>query len=445
MHKSLDPLKLFKDVSVRSPVMVAVSGGSDSIALLLLASAWANHRNVSLHVVTVDHGLRPEAAAEAAFVAGVSEALGHPHITLAWDGIKPASGISSAARDARYGLMAEFALDTGIETILTGHTLNDQAETILMRNERDGASSQSRGLSGMAKEVQLAENLVLKRPLLGLRRKDLRGLLHDNQQSWIEDPTNDDASYERVRVRRRINDDDGLISHLSRFGEINARERRLVCKAAAVFLKDPKNLRVNEGPVFEVAGKAVEALPVPVRLLSIQILIAAAGGAEYFVPSNRVLTFFENTEEKRITIGNAVLERRSDGLRIYREKRNLPSILVPPGEEMLWDGRLAITNNSATTFYCGSLDGTRRLDAERLLGRKLMVAPKAALDSTPYLCGDGDDLYLPFVRGFERPLGLEVKHVVRAIEHFCPEFDYPLLAVVNQINSRILGAKQNNP
>ena len=100
---------LFEGISTEAPVIVAVSGGSDSMALLQFAHVWAQKHGADLHAVTIDHGLRPEAAAEAAFVAGVCAGMGVPHLTLAWDGAKPAFGIQEAARLSRYTLLDDFA------------------------------------------------------------------------------------------------------------------------------------------------------------------------------------------------------------------------------------------------------------------------------------------------------------------------------------------------
>ena len=101
MRQPLDLEALFHQLDASETVLVGVSGGSDSIALLLLANAWAQKSGANLQAITVDHGLRPEAAAEAAFVASVCEAIGVSHVTLAWEGLKPSTGISSSARNAR--------------------------------------------------------------------------------------------------------------------------------------------------------------------------------------------------------------------------------------------------------------------------------------------------------------------------------------------------------
>lgn len=438
-----DPKELFEAFDPQLPLMVAVSGGSDSIALLLLAAAWAKHTDAHLQIVTVDHGLRPEAAAEAAFVASVSEGLGFPHVTLAWDGLKPSSGISNAARNARYRLIEEFARDIGIETILTGHTANDQAETIIMRNGRDGLASQSRGLSGMAREVQLPKGIRLARPLLNCTRDQLRAYLMDHQQSWIEDPTNQDTAFERVRVRQRIANNEKLIRQICRFGQVNGRSRKTSAKAAASFLLD--TLKVSDGPVYSLARQQIDELLFAERSLVIQVLIAIAGGAEYFVSDGKVSEFLDKETVQRITLGNAVVERTPSFIRVFREKRNLPSILIAPDDEVIWDGRLKISNKASTTYFCGALDKGKIAEIEQMIRRKLSVTPRATLNSTPFFSGDGDDLFLPFVKGFAKPAGLHISLVTPAIEHFCPDFDFPMLDVVTYVKANINGLKVQNP
>ncbi len=126
----------FKDIATDNPVIVAVSGGSDSLALLMLANIWAQQNNVILQAITVDHGLRAEAAVEATFVSSLCTGLNIPHVTLAWEGLKPSFGIQEAARQSRYSLMDDFAREIGADVILTGHTLDDQAETVFMRVAR---------------------------------------------------------------------------------------------------------------------------------------------------------------------------------------------------------------------------------------------------------------------------------------------------------------------
>ena len=435
MNRLPDPKTLFRDVDTTHPVIVAVSGGSDSVALLLLAAAWARHNDVKLQVATVDHGLRPEAAAEAAFVASLSEALDVSHVTLAWDGIKPGSGLPEAARNARYRLLEEFAPDIGATTILAGHTANDQAETLSMRLEREGDDTSGRGISGMAKSTMLPQGTQLVRPLLSLTREGLRSYLRDHNQSWIEDPSNSDEAYERVRVRRQLENKPGQVSALCRFGEVMARLRRVQAQSAARILSD--NLKVDNGLVYGLSISDLTQEPPQVLTLVLQVVIAIAGGGEHLVSAKSVKPLLEllrpdknNAGEKKVarsTLGNAIVERKGDGLRIYRETRNLPAILLGPGDEAIWDGRLQIENNTASTMFCGPLDLEQIQEAEFRLGGKLPVSPRVALRSMPYLRGEDDDILLPLMRGFVPPNGIRLQLCVRALEHYCPEFDFELL------------------
>ena len=180
---------------------VAVSGGGDSVALLVLARRWAAARGLRLAAATVDHGLRPESGAEAEGVAALCRRLGVPHATLRAEGIAAASGnLSAAAREARLALLAAWAGGEGLSAVLLGHTLDDQAETVLMRLAR---GSGAEGLAGMEPAVRLHGALWL-RPLLGQRREALRAFLEAEGIGWVEDPTNEDPSYDRVKARRAL-------------------------------------------------------------------------------------------------------------------------------------------------------------------------------------------------------------------------------------------------
>ena len=149
---------LFRQPDNDRPAVLAISGGPDSTLLLRGAAGLRPFGEVlPLVTATVDHGLRPESAAEAEQVAAWSEAIGIPHRTLRWHGEKPRSGLQEAAREARYSLLAELARDIGAARVLTAHTLDDQAETMLMRLARGSGLS---GLRGMAAETHL-QGIVL--------------------------------------------------------------------------------------------------------------------------------------------------------------------------------------------------------------------------------------------------------------------------------------------
>lgn len=175
------------------PFAVAVSGGPDSTALMRLAAP------LRPLVLTVDHGLRTDSAAEAATVAGWAAALGLKHRTLAWTGTKPARGVQAAARAARYGLLAEACIAAGISALMTGHTLNDQIETVAMRRAKGSGDA---GAAGIPAQAEMPDAPVrLMRPLIAVPKAALVAWLKAQGQDFIVDPSNADLRFERARLR----------------------------------------------------------------------------------------------------------------------------------------------------------------------------------------------------------------------------------------------------
>lgn len=182
------------------PIGIAVSGGGDSVALLHLAQNWARKGSVEIKVATVDHGLRKESAFEADGVANVCASLGLSHQTLPWVGWNGRGNLQAEARMARRRLLADWAQSSGLEAVCLGHTMDDQAETVLMRL---GRGSGVDGLSGMRPRMP-GDGLNWLRPLLGIRRVELRKWLTENQITWIDDPSNEDSQFNRVKARHAL-------------------------------------------------------------------------------------------------------------------------------------------------------------------------------------------------------------------------------------------------
>jgi len=172
---------------------VAVSGGADSVALLLLAA-----EGYDVTGLTVNHGLREEATAEAGAVSSLCQDLGIKHEMLVWGGSKPDSNIQAAARAARYTLMADWCKDNGCDYLATAHHQDDQAETILLRLAR---GSGVYGLAGMAPTYDLS-GVTLIRPLLAFPKAALVQYLEGREVEWVEDPSNQSEAYDRVKVRK---------------------------------------------------------------------------------------------------------------------------------------------------------------------------------------------------------------------------------------------------
>ena len=186
---------------------IAVSGGPDSLALLMLAAAA---RPGEIEAATVDHGLRAGSREEAEMVGGVCERLGVPHAILAieWD-LPPTSAIQEQARAVRYGALAQWARERQLGAVLTAHHLDDQAETLVMRLNR---GSGVRGLAGMRRRSAVPgdPDIPLLRPLLGWRRSKLERICTDGDVPPATDPGNEDERHERVRVRQALHDADWL-------------------------------------------------------------------------------------------------------------------------------------------------------------------------------------------------------------------------------------------
>lgn len=186
-----------------APIGVAVSGGGDSLALLILAHRWATRQGRTLFALTVDHGLRPEARGEAEAVAALCGKLGLAHETLRLEGAAPRQ---ASLRRGRHAALARAARQRGSRLLLTGHTADDQAETFLMR-ARQGSGWY--GLAGM-RPLSLSpvwpegQGVFIARPLLGARREGLRAFLQAEGVGWADDPSNENPAFERVRMRRLL-------------------------------------------------------------------------------------------------------------------------------------------------------------------------------------------------------------------------------------------------
>jgi len=194
-----DAKRLFADWKRAPALVLAVSGGPDSVALMWLMARWrrALARGPRLLAVTVDHGLRHEAAREARDVKRLAQSLELEHRTMRWKGDKPKTGVPAAARDVRYRLLAQAARSAGATHILTAHTRDDQAETLLMRLLRGSGIA---GLAAMARQSE-REGVMLARPLLSVSKSQLLATLHKAKIAFADDPTNRDTAFTRPRLR----------------------------------------------------------------------------------------------------------------------------------------------------------------------------------------------------------------------------------------------------
>jgi tRNA(Ile)-lysidine synthase len=402
------------DLSSSPTLVVAVSGGGDSLGLLTLL---ARHLPASrLVAVTIDHGLRAEAAAEAAFVAGLCAARSVRHVTLRWEGDKPATGLAAAAREARYRLLRQAARDHGASMILAGHTEDDQAETVAMRAERgDG-----RGLAGMAPATLLDGGIWLLRPLLGTRREALRGLLRAEGVEWIDDPSNDNADYERVRVRRRLSNGKERDALLGRAATAAAARIDLGHRAADAIRRHARTpslglIRLDPALMHDVDRTAAT--------YALRLLLATAGGRALLADEERVDDLHAKLRAGPLqeTLSGAVLDARRDGVYLHRERRGLPEP-CPPVDGALWDDRFRIQSEappaSDVIAPTGPVQAARTTDGAGGAPRSLA---RAALAAEPSLWRDG--VWLDLLSTATGP-SLGAKRIVAPFARYLPSFDF---------------------
>jgi tRNA(Ile)-lysidine synthase len=276
-----DAKRLFADWKAAPAIVLAVSGGPDSIALMWLAARWRSTlaRGPRLIAVTVDHGLRAEAAAEARDVKRLARTLDLPHRTMRWTGEKPKTGLPAAARTARYRLLAQAARASGATHILTAHTRDDQAETVLMRLLRGSGIG---GLAAMARESE-RDGVLLARPFLQVSKSQLVATLKKAKIGFADDPTNRDTNFTRPRLREIMpvlaaegGDARNLARLASRLARANQAVEILVDGAERYLaLRDREGPRAGfetnafDGSAFDAStfdAKAFAAMPEEIRL-----------------------------------------------------------------------------------------------------------------------------------------------------------------------------------
>jgi tRNA(Ile)-lysidine synthase len=272
----LDSKRLFADWSDAPAIVLAVSGGPDSIALMWLAARWrrALRRGPRLVAVTVDHGLRAQAAREALEVKRLARRLDLAHRTMRWTGAKPNTGLPAAARAARYRLLTQAARSSGATHILTAHTRDDQAETLLMRMLRGSGLV---GLAAMARESE-RDGVLLARPFLDISKSRLVATLQRAKIGFADDPTNRDISFTRPRLRNLMpvlaaegGDPRNLARLASRLARANSAVEVLADGAERYLaLRDRRALHADAAAnASEVSGfnvAAFAALPEEIRL-----------------------------------------------------------------------------------------------------------------------------------------------------------------------------------
>ena len=378
-------------------LLVAFSGGGDSTGLLAALSAACGSRpDISLHSVTVDHDLRAGSAEEARAAGRVSQELGVPHSIARWTGEKPETGIQAAAREARYRLLAAEAVRFGADVIVTGHNLDDQAETLFMRRQRNPDHAE-----GMDEAVLVERRTWVVRPFLKVRRVAIRDYLRHRSLRWIDDPSNDNPAFERVRVRNSEAQPDDILS---------VESRSNVFGAAAAFVRECVTVVPGPVAVVDLGGYTSDN---PAHWTAIATLAATIGGRVHGPDSRAASTVtgrLADGGDFRASVNRVLFHRRGPMLYLYREERGLPEASYLPGQTGVWDGRYEIVNRGLDPVLIG---------AGRSLATACRLLPAASDDALPNEVARRIEASTPRLLDGDR-VAISVRMMLAPFERFLP-------------------------
>lgn len=426
-----DLMTAFNPFEAKPRLAVAVSGGADSMALVLLADRWARARDGEVLALTVDHGLRKTAATEARQVGKWLYARQVSHQVLRWQGRKPKTGIQAAARDARYGLLMERCGKEGILHLLLAHHREDQAETFLFRLAR---GSGIEGLASMPRESERPD-LRLLRPLLTVPRARLLEGLEASGQVWIEDPSNKDRSFARVRIRQMLPTlaHEGVtIERLHKTtqslavvrSDFETQTTTLLAKAASLYPEGYAHLRAEQF----LSAPALLARSALGRLLRV------VGGSLHGPRQERLNRLYDILSDNQLGKGRTLSGCRvlpgRDGFLFCREARGKErSLTLVPGTLFHWDRRFLI--EVAATRQGSELAKWARQTKLCRLGARGWVEiaaaepglrdtrlPAAVLPTLPALWDRRGVVGVPHL-GYARGGGLSEKAGLKRLD-FCP-------------------------
>jgi tRNA(Ile)-lysidine synthase len=300
---SADIDALFAPLVRAKALLIAVSGGPDSTALLLMAAEWAKRRGKPrIEAATVDHGLRPESADEAKAVARLCARLKVGHCVLQWKGVKPTSRLQERAREARYRLLVDHAKAIGADAVVTAHHADDQAETVLFRLLRGSGVAGLRGMDIMSAR----DGMTIARPLMALKKRDLIAFANARGTPFIDDPSNADPRFARTRLRALLArlDEEGLNAEsLDRL----ARRARETEEALAYLTAE---VEVRLGSEAALDARALFAAPIAIAQRILAQRVAAAGGRD----AGRI--GLEKIEALAAALRDAIKERRAYGANV---------------------------------------------------------------------------------------------------------------------------------
>ncbi len=362
-------LDLNPDAIPDQPLAIGFSGGGDSTALVFALRAR------SPLVFIVDHGLRSGSANEALAAQAFARSLGLHANILTWSPPPMASGLQAKARQARYALLGQACRERGVKTLLTGHTEDDQAETVLMRLKSGGNWRGAAGMSAVTPSPLWPElaDINLNRPMLGLSRAHIRRYLSHHSLPYVDDPSNENRGYARIRAR-----DELLLNP-------KLRHDMLTLSGDMQQAREQENLRLQSFFKAHVSGDAfgnihLSHLP-SARMLA--YLICAASGRDHRPREEaliRLRRMMHADGFNGATLGGASIVSETDGWRISRDpvaavgRHNVTAIpKLDFAERTLWDGRFWLNGKGSV-----SPAGQRWIEAPPPLKEALKSCPASS-------------------------------------------------------------------
>jgi tRNA(Ile)-lysidine synthase len=331
-----------------APLALALSGGGDSLALLILTLAWARRHGREVHALVFDHALHPDSGGWTQFALAAARRLGARAEALRWDGPKPTVGVPAAARAARHAALADRARTLGAGVLLMGHTADDRLESALMRQAGTSVSDPAEWAPSPA--WPQGRGLFILRPLLDVRRAELRALLRERGETWLDDPANENLKFARARARQALSPDQAASKLRPRASASIDGWREAFGALVAHGPVDPASI----APAILSVGGGLRP-PARERLARLAVQVAQPG-------------------DFSATLAHARLQRRGEVLTISREAGRAPpkSDSLRPGAVQVWDGRFEISSSAAACLR--PLAG---------LAARLPAAQRAALRGVP--------------------------------------------------------------
>ncbi|MHA6263633.1 tRNA lysidine(34) synthetase TilS [Arenibacterium sp. CAU 1754] len=327
---------------------VAVSGGGDSIALLHVLHQLFDPQTTQLFAATVDHGLRPESADEAAQVRDISESLGVTHSILRWRNWDGTGNLQDQARRARYELLSDWCKSCGISVLALGHTADDQAETVLMRLARSAGVD---GLAGIPFKRTM-NGITVIRPMLYLTREELRGFLRRHDIPWLEDPSNQDIRFDRVKARQALEclDDLGVtVTGLAAVAQNLAQAREALDWYSFLAARDIAEI-VGGDVVLDL--RQFRTLPDEIARRLLVRAITWVSGSLYpprRAPLMDVMELVRRGPVRSATLGGCRVLRHGRKIWICREYNAVRNEIVPVSD--IWDKRWHLTAEDMSADY----------------------------------------------------------------------------------------------